>query len=816
MPKVSVVTLPAEALPASESIQSIQRPAVKRSFNIRPLLYLLRDGMITLFGREMLLTNGLSFLLSRVSIMGELSPFGLAFFAAVAQVSGRKAIPAAFWAIAGVLSTGRYSEALLYSVAIMLYFRYRERLSRFHSKVMAVPLFLFGVVTLSGTVIALWQQGALYNLLLVLFDSTLCFVLASLFLYGTPLLAKSTEQIELSSEAYSCVMVILAVAIAGIGDFAVWDYSVRNMAGSLLIITLALSGGAGMGASAGVAVGLVIGLSDGNATMAIAVYALAGVLAGVFQPLGKYAVAVGFVLGNAIGVMYLGQSPELLRVLAETALASVAAMLLSTRRLFLGQEAAAVAAESPVSAEQLIAPALDKLKHLSDMFYDLANAFGEISTGAREKMKEDQVNHLMAAVGKQVCGECQRRTQCWENDFYKTYQAMLDSFALAEAGSLNVRSLAKVLQESCSNKEHLVEIMDWMAEKNRSNLYWQKKLTDTRQMVTEQLKATGLILHNLTHQMNKEPRSDTELARSVQKRCALVECDVSNVQVSGRRGATTVELTKKPCNHSRECINTVLPLVADLVQEKLTLESQCGNSVKNKPCRLSMQAIQRFRIETGIAYAAKGQEQCGDSCSVAPVNKEKVALMLSDGMGSGEQAAKESAMTIKFLERLLSAGYDVDVAVKTVNSMLMLRTPDETFATVDMAIIDTYSGEAEFLKIGSAPSFIKRVREVTTVQSASLPIGILHQIEIEPVRATLVNGDIIVMVSDGIADAFSRGLEKENWVANFLRRTNSTNPQDIADKLLSQAHELAGTNRRDDMTVLVARLVGKPPLVQYT
>ncbi|WP_333595662.1 hypothetical protein, partial [Anaerospora hongkongensis] len=74
MPKVSVVTLPAEALPASESIQSIQRPAVKRSFNIRPLLYLLRDGMIALFGREMLLTNGLSFLLSRVSIMGELSP----------------------------------------------------------------------------------------------------------------------------------------------------------------------------------------------------------------------------------------------------------------------------------------------------------------------------------------------------------------------------------------------------------------------------------------------------------------------------------------------------------------------------------------------------------------------------------------------------------------------------------------------------------------------------------------------------------------------------------------------------------------------
>ncbi|WP_312562168.1 stage II sporulation protein E [Anaerospora sp.] len=815
MPKVSVVTLPAEALPISESLQSAQRPAVKRSINIRPLLYLLRDSMIALFGREMLLTNGLAFLLSRVSIMGELSPFGLAFFAAVAQVSGKRAITAAVWAVAGVLSTGRYSEALLYSLAIILYFRYRDRLSRFHNKVMTVPLFLFAVVSLSGMVIALWQQGALYNLLLVLFDSMLCLVLSSLFLYGAPLLANREDRKELPAEAYSCAMVILAIAVAGIGNFTLWDYSVRNIAGSLLIMTLALSGGAGMGASTGVAVGLVIGLSDGNATMAIAVYALAGALAGVFRPIGKYAVAIGFVLGNAIAVMYLGQSLELIRVLAEAALASAAVIFLPASQLALWQVRTAASSAPLVTAEQLMAPALDKLNHLSDMFYDLANAFGEISSGAKEKMKEDQVNHLMAAVGKQVCGECQRRSQCWEKDFYKTYQALLDSFALAEAGSLTVRNLAKVLQDSCLNKEHLVEIMDWMAEKNRNNLYWQKKLTDTRQMVTEQLKATGLILHNLTHQMSKEPRSDTEVAKTVQKRCALVECEVANVKVSGRRGATTIELTKKPCNHARECINTVLPLVTDLIQEKLTLESQCGSIVQNKKCRLSMQAVQCFHIETGIAYASKGQERCGDSCSVAPVNKEKTALMLSDGMGSGEQAAKESAMTIKFLERLLSAGYDVDVAVKTVNSMLMLRTPDETFATVDMAIIDTYSGEAEFLKIGSAPSFIKRVREVTTVQSASLPIGILHQIEIEPVRATLVNGDIIVMVSDGIVDALSRGVEKENWVANFLRRTNSTNPQEIADKLLCQAHELAGTNRRDDMTVLVARLVGKPPLVQY-
>ena len=98
------------------------------------------------------------------------------------------------------------------------------------------------------------------------------------------------------------------------------------------------------------------------------------------------------------------------------------------------------------------------------------------------------------------------------------------------------------------------------------------------------------------------------------------------------------------------------------------------------------------------------------------------------------------------------------------------------------------------------------MREVRTVQSATLPIGILHQIEIEPIRLTLTQGDIVVMVSDGVADAVTRGVEKEWWIANFLRRLPSSEPQVIADRILQEAQDLAGASRRDDMTVFVLRL----------
>lgn len=57
--------------------------------------------------------------------------------------------------------------------------------------------------------------------------------------------------------------------------------------------------------------------------------------------------------------------------------------------------------------------------------------------------------------------------------------------------------------------------------------------------------------------------------------------------------------------------------------------------------------------------------------------------------------------------------------MRTINSLLLLRSTEESFVTIDIAVINTYSGEVEFLKIGSAPSFIKRVREVATIKSTS-------------------------------------------------------------------------------------------------
>ena len=744
--------------------------------------------------------------------MGDMSPCGLAFFAAAAQNGRARLLPIAFWAVAGILSTGRWAEAGLYVCAFYLYYRFSGRITRLQNRLWAVPLFMFGIIVMGKSFTALWLDGTLYNVVLAILEGSLCLVLAGVFRYSFSIF--TTKQQQVAPESQMSAVLVVALAVAGMGDWAVAGYSVRNVLGSLVVVLLALIGGTGLGAAAGVAVGMVIGLSDGNATAAIPYYAIAGTVAGALHNLGKFAVAAGFLLGGAITVMFLEYHHDQLRMLAETAVATVASLAASPMRMAVWRERCVLGTGEMVSDDERLRHASEKIDHLALMFQDLSAAFLHMSDGVQDKIREEELSMLMATVGRQVCDVCRRRPMCWEKNFYQTYQAMVDNFAIATAGGLDGRGLTPLLKEVCISREQLVATINFVADRSRNGQYWQRKMSDVRRMVAEQLRATGSIMTNLSREIKKEPNRNDNLAAVLQQRCAAVNCPVSSVQVRNEITGPVIRLMKWPCDRTKECANTILPLTADLVQEKVRMQSQCGSAAKYRHCETVLQAAQRFQLLTGAAFSAKDQQVSGDTYSVTRLKEGKMALMLSDGMGSGSGAASDSAMTVRFLERLLTAGFDVDVAVKTVNSLLMLRTTEETFATVDMAIIDMYTGETEFLKIGSAPSFIKRVREVTPIQSASLPIGILHHVEIEPVRVTLAGGDIIVMVSDGVADVNHKNAGKENWIVNVLRRADSVNPQDIADCLLKQAQSMAGEKRRDDMTVLVARMVEQTAVVQ--
>ncbi|HEY8346025.1 MAG TPA: SpoIIE family protein phosphatase [Symbiobacteriaceae bacterium] len=213
-----------------------------------------------------------------------------------------------------------------------------------------------------------------------------------------------------------------------------------------------------------------------------------------------------------------------------------------------------------------------------------------------------------------------------------------------------------------------------------------------------------------------------------------------------------------------------------------------------------------YKVVSGMArLPRRGGTISGDSCLGAPLGSDRYLLALSDGMGVGQEAANQSRQCVNLLHELMQAGFSTEIAVNTVNSVLLLRSPDETFATVDLAVIDLTTGRAEFVKVGAAPSFIKRGSEVTVVKMSSVPVGIINQVDVEAEYRMLRPGDLVVMLSDGVWDAIQEDVDKERWLLEQLQRETSTDPEEIAESLLARARELL-PEATDDMTVLVARV----------
>ena len=159
------------------------------------------------------------------------------------------------------------------------------------------------------------------------------------------------------------------------------------------------------------------------------------------------------------------------------------------------------------------------------------------------------------------------------------------------------------------------------------------------------------------------------------------------------------------------------------------------------------------------------------------------------------------------LKRCCRAGFDHTFAAHTVNTALLLRSTEEMFATVDLAIVDLFSGDVELLKVGSSPTFIKRDQKVEVVRSESLPVGILNEIDIDANTRALDPGDALIMMTDGILDSIPDRSDKEEWIARMLRREETQEPAELVKLLIDRAKQAAGGEIRDDMTLMVARLV---------
>lgn len=199
-----------------------------------------------------------------------------------------------------------------------------------------------------------------------------------------------------------------------------------------------------------------------------------------------------------------------------------------------------------------------------------------------------------------------------------------------------------------------------------------------------------------------------------------------------------------------------------------------------------------------------GESVSGDTVSTFRTDDGKVFLLLSDGMGCGEDARRESAMTVRLLEQFLKAGIEPPTALKTLNTALALHSDESgSFTTIDLMALTLRSGSASFYKYGAAPSYIKHGSSVRRITGSVLPAG-LSSGERVPDATTicLLPGDFVILVSDGFVDSAA-----DAWLQAMLAQWDGASVQSLTSSLMDASTRRSG--RSDDASLLVLRL---PPL----
>jgi len=743
-----------------------------------------------------LLCGGAAFLLSRGESVGGTHPFGLALLCA----AGNRGV---YLLIGLLLSSLTGGSGMMYGVASALCFLLRFLVGRLlggkREPLFREPLPIrMAIAAAGGFTVGLYgifsggfAQDKLWEALFLI-----AVLPAAVFL-----LSGVTEGRELSrSRRQAGRLTLLYALVLALGSFSLLGFLPNVMAAFFLTLTLAASGGSSGGCLAGVIVGLACG------PMYSPLLALCGLAAGILKGRGLIlpllaAVGVGGVFAACTEGM-IGVVTILPALLWSGALYLPAARFGLLKRLpVLGTETplpeeAAVAAVIGTRREEQtrarLASLSEAMSSLAGVFYALSNRFANPGTYEVRELCED--------CFKTYCDACRRNGVCWGQEYDRTADVLNKlATAVAKHGSAEASCLPTDFLERCPHTAKALSTINL----RHARLLEEAARRNKTEVFALDYEALAALLTGASEESVEESRPDEEMTRRARKAAAERGMIWNNIAVFGSRRKTLVAGGVETAG---------LKLSANELCRRFS--QACGMRftvpefrIENRYVTMTATSSPIIVCESARASLRKESETVNGDSAVVFENREGYFYsLISDGMGSGKDAAVTSRITCIFLEKLLSAGNRKNTVLKMLNNFIRNKNL-ECFATVDLLEIDLLSGEASFVKSGAAASYILREGKLFKLASASLPIGITREITAEEIRFSLLPDDLVIMISDGVSQSFEDGVWLLEHLSDRIDPTDSLSS--IARRILETAKEK--NQRSDDMTVELVRIGEAPP-----
>lgn len=762
-----------------------------------------------------------SFLISLVSLGGNYSIFSISILGAC--VASSLPVPILGIIILSLIGNGiklgvggalEYFLTALVLVITLFIFKPRYNQNERNEKIKIGKNIFISTIIIQ--IIQYAMSGfTLYDVLAGITTSIIALVFYKIFVNSIIVLQDFREKRAFSIEELMGASLLLAISVGAFGDFNIVGFNLRNILSIFIVMALGWKNGILVGTTSGVTIGVTLGVITGTEPIMIAAYAISGMVAGIFSRLGKIGVIVGFALGNVL-LAYVsnGYTVELI-YFKEILVASIGLLALPKNFQIDLEEFIGNSKFLPVVPNG----SLTKSKKVAEDLTQVSNVIKEMATSYDEQEKEEIDANRKIFVTELLNNLDSYKDNMLYDDLSKPdgeiikkiFEHLIDKQEIdrevflqifADCNSYIVGFDDKDISEYLeSNISQMIYLINTSYKVSKIDFIWKKKLEQNKRNMGKQLKEVSKAIKKMANEIEEPSTKDFQKENlEIVELLKQKEIEVEEVSVEKNERIFVNIYAKEILEIAK--LEMIEKIASQVLKEKIVLNDEASLGT-----RYLFLSADKYEMAIGNNMATKSQsEVSGDSILNIRLKDGKYLVALSDGMGTGTNARKSSTQSLKLLENLLLSGFDKKTSLELINSSLINQN-EEMFATLDIAIIDLYKGNIEFIKSAACPSYIKNNKKVQTIKANSLPTGIVEKGNIQTFDYDINSGDILLMCTDGILDANIEYKNKELWLKYLLEDIETNNTQKIADLVLNEAIDNNFGVIKDDMSVLVCKFI---------
>ena len=440
-----------------------------------------------------------------------------------------------------------------------------------------------------------------------------------------------------------------------------------------------------------------------------------------------------------------------------------------------------------------------RLSHCSKALGNVSSCVNSVSERL-SRLYESNADWIYDRAAAETCKNCGLRVYCWEKERAMTSDDMHRLTPLLKAnGFVKERDVEENFLKRCCKSSELAHSINRSYKEYLSLEAARRRVTQVRSVVAGQFAGLSDILRDLSEEFEEVDSFDTASSEKIiaaMSELGLVAVDCSCKQKAGRGMTVELELAV-----GKKTALSKSQLAREVGKACGRYFSSPSISFEGDRARITLCELPLYDLEIGSAqHICNNGELCGDCLNYFNNGEGSTVAMISDGMGTGGRAAVDSNMAVSIMTKLCKAGLSYDCSLAVVNSSLMIKSEEESLATLDLIDFNCFTGRVKLMKAGACTTFVRRSGNILQKDMPSLPLGILNEARFVTDDLVLSADDWIVMVSDGVM------VGSVDWIVELIDSWHRGSAEELARHIVEEARRRRENAHDDDITAVAMRV----------